>query len=206
MPTKSKIISILICLYLFNANGVSHADTVDYRLLKPEYFASVKHGTQFSDTVEGNKRVFKVVNTKTSQGVKIKINGSWEKHGIFYSYSSGKLKRETIFNKGKKDGLETKYRSSGKLFRETNWVNGVEQGEDIQYHKNGNIDKKCNMENGKAHGTCIWNDFNGTINTERTYVKGEKHGIMKGYRDDGSLSHTEMFENNKKVGKTIWAK
>lgn len=206
MPTKSRMVSILIRSLLFIAIGVSHAYAVDYRLLKPEYFATVKNGYKFSDEFEAQQRLFRVVNTRTIKGVEIKKKGSWKRHGIFYFYSSGKLKRQAIYDEGKKEGVETRYRTKDRsVLSHTDWANGLKHGDETKYNKNGGRSQKCNWENGKVHGTCLWFHSNGNVRTERAYVKGKKHGILRSFKSDGRLAYTEIYENDKKVGKTNWA-
>lgn len=198
--------SLLKCLLLFAVIGVSHASDVDYSSLKPKYFATVKNGYKFSDTVQNQQRNFRVVNTKSTKGVEIKIKKSWKRHGIFYLYSSRKLKKQAIYDNGKKNGVETKYRSStGAVFSHTDWMNGLQHGDETKYNKNGGKSQQCNWVDGKRHGQCSWFHPNGNVSTERTYVKGKKHGILKSYNKNGKLSYTEMFENDKQVGKTNWA-
>jgi len=198
--------ALLTCLLLLTVIGVSHAGNVDYGLLKPKYFATVKNGYKFSDTVKNQQRNFRVVNTKSTKGVEIQIKKRWKRHGIFYFYSSGKLKKQTMYDNGKKNGVETKYRSStGTVLSHTDWVNGLEHGDETKYNKNGGKTQQCDWVVGKRHGQCSWFHENGNVSTERTYVKGKKHGVRKSYKKNGNLSYTEMFENDKQVGPTNWA-
>ena len=90
---------------------------------------------------------------------------------ILTFYEDGKLKDETMYKNGKREGLSKYYYQNGKLAVEQNFNNdGNIEGIRKDYWENGNIQEEC------------------------LYKNGLREGILKEYDEKGKLVGTTYFE------------
>lgn len=78
-------------------------------------------------------------------------------------YPDGKIKSETPYKDGKKDGIEKTYNASGHLFSEIPFKDGVRVGTARLYYDNGKVMSEVEWKNDKIVGEAKLYDENGSL-------------------------------------------
>jgi antitoxin component YwqK of YwqJK toxin-antitoxin module len=98
-------------------------------------------------------------------------------------YDNGRLKRETAFQDGRKNGWEKYWYENGARKEKTRYYNGKKNGLSISWYKTGQ----------QKHEVTYWN---GTMNGLYTEWYPNGHVKMSGYYFDGIPSETWIFRTN----------
>ncbi|MFW6222428.1 MAG: toxin-antitoxin system YwqK family antitoxin [Bacteroidota bacterium] len=114
------------------------------------------------------------------------IKQGWKK--VFFQDST--LKREVLFENGKKEGYEKVYDREGNIISLMEYDNGFLVSREFINRR----DKQ-----GRKQGP--WKTFysDGTIKSAGSYLDGQKHGIFKNYDREGNLENIEKYEKGKKA-------
>lgn len=103
---------------------------------------------------------------------------------FFPDSSNSKIKQETPYDTGRRDGIGYVYAIDGRIL------------EIITYEK-GFISKreKINRKDEEGLKQGIWKEFyaNGKLKSESRYKNGELNGYVKNYTPDGKLEEAELF-------------
>ncbi|MBY0480100.1 MAG: hypothetical protein K2Q21_01995 [Chitinophagaceae bacterium] len=99
---------------------------------------------------------------------------------------SKKLKSETTYLNGIKNGKEIIYSYWGDKESETNWVNGLKQGVQKNYYK-GNIQSEIPFVNGKEEGLALYYDGKGRLRNDELWENGKIKCRDKEYYTNGNL-------------------
>ena len=208
IKTNRKIImkfqTILLVIAFFSViSGGAQDSNFAPNQLKAEYFQdkNVKHNLEFNDK-KGNS--FKILNTDSSKGLRIKKNNKWLKHGAYYTYINGKLDSKTIYNYGKKEGSYESYYSSGKIKFQCDYENDKIEGTWKCFYENGTLLKEINYKKGLKEGTRITYYPNGEKNFVTSFSNDLRHGESLQYNNKGKLESKTEYNNGEKLGKTIW--
>ncbi|MBU1864299.1 MAG: toxin-antitoxin system YwqK family antitoxin [Candidatus Omnitrophica bacterium] len=121
-------------------------------------------------------------------------------HGDFRSYyTSGILKQEGKFRKGKRDGILKQYYENGKIKAEWHFKKGKQHGPCKKYYENKNLKAEWMYKDNRIDGIHTKYYEDGTIESEWRYRKGKRDGKCFVYDVDGKLKYTEIYKNDKKI-------
>lgn len=190
----------LTFLYMPIING---QEDFDPNKLKEEYFQNDKivNEATFVDKL-GNS--YKITNTEYLKGVSIKKDGSWQKHGVFYSFSGGRKTGKTTYSYGKKHGECESYFADSKLQFKWNCENDKREGKWYQYREDGTLSREKVYKNDLIEGEEIVYYVSGAKNFVNQYVGGKKHGEWLQYKEDGKLISKTQFNMDEKVGEEYY--
>ena len=150
--------------------------------------ALLKHD-MYSDTAS-----VKLYNTRAkliAEGTylaKLKI-GTWK------YYKNKLLISEENYVNNIKHGSSKTYYPDGKLFEKTEWKFGLKDGLYQAHYKNGKPYLECRMVNNKRDGYCIFYYPNNEVELEAFYKMNLRHNEWKYFNQDGTHSHTLIYEN-----------
>ena len=109
--------------------------------------------------------------------------GLWREH-----YFDGRLKRETLYKEGLRNGLDLEYYDYPNCLKtEANYRNDTLHGVLIQYYRNCNIRSTMTMVNGKIEGYYRTYHTNGKLEAEGYFKNGELQGVFAVYDRKGKL-------------------
>lgn len=115
-----------------------------------------------------------------------KIDQSDENYtGIKKFYEGDKLKKETTFKNGIKEGLCNNYYDNGKLKRTIWYENNVKEDTAKWYYTEGTVYRATPYKNDKIHGKQIKYHKNGRVMAEIPYKHGLRTPGLKEYYDNG---------------------
>ncbi len=115
---------------------------------------------------------------------------------------SGLDKELNNCQKGKTNGLETKWHKNGKKRSEINYKDGKKHGLSTEWHENGQKKSEINYKNGKEHGLLtLWHE-NGQKNFEENYKNGKEHGLVTSWNKNGKKKYKVNFKDGKAHG--LW--
>ena len=196
---SSKISLIIALIVLISVSGFAQEKFDPYKL-KTEYFsdASIKDKLEFDHDGES----FKIVNTESTKGLKIKHKGSWKYHGIVYKYYKGKLSSQTNYYYGAKEGEYKSFNSKGQLKFHYYFKNNKKHGNWTQYTDKGKLFQEYIYENDKKHGKSTMYHSNGQPQFVKTWVNVKVHGESLHYNDKGKLVSKKVYDMGNQVGKT----
>jgi antitoxin component YwqK of YwqJK toxin-antitoxin module len=197
MKTLLRIFIIgITCLFSFSVK--SQESSFDPNKLKVEFFedAQIKDGLIFDDD-KGNS--YKIKNSKYSNGVYIKKNKQWLKHGVFYTLSDGRKTAMTTYYYGKKHGAHESYYKNGKTQFQYTFENNLKEGSWYQYRENGALVRMSNYKNNLKDGMQFSYHFNGKEEFVTPYVNGLKHGGQLHYNDKGKFLSSIQYEMGKSL-------
>jgi antitoxin component YwqK of YwqJK toxin-antitoxin module len=125
-------------------------------------------------------------------GARGSYNADKERHGkwIFY-YAGGERQKETTYNNGIIEGLETAYYKNGQKLTEIYYENGVKQGEYTFYFDNGNVREKGVYENDQKHGKFEVYYPDGSLDEKGFYRDDRKEGDWLVSNQDGKFDTVE---------------
>lgn len=101
-------------------------------------------------------------------------------------WSSKKLKSESTYLNGIKNGIEIIYSYSGEKDSVINWVNGLKQGVQKKYY-NGKIESEIPFVNGKEEGLALYYDGKGRLRNDELWENGKIKCRDKEYYTNGNL-------------------
>jgi antitoxin component YwqK of YwqJK toxin-antitoxin module len=199
---KLQLILKLIIVFSVSTSS-AQALKFDPNKIKAEYFQDkeVKHKLEFNDK-KGNS--YKIYNTKYSKGLYIKKNEKWQKHGVHYTYSSGKISSKTTYLYGKKEGKYESYQSNGKVKYKCDYVKDKKDGLWQHFRDDSSIFEEIPYSKGLKEGTRIEYHRNGVKNFVTQYSNGVRDGDNLQYNNKGKLVAKTKYSRGKKLGKTIW--
>ncbi len=119
------------------------------------------------------------INITTKDSLKM---GVWREF-----YNNQKLKKETVYKQGKKQGLEITWYQSGCVKQETFYNNGIIDGPITYYNKFCKKELIENYKNGIKEGLEINYYNNGHIKSEGNFKKGNLDGVYKVYTRFGKF-------------------
>ena len=100
-------------------------------------------------------------------------------------WDNGKLKSETHYKNGQKDGLETWWYESGEKESEIHFKNGKPEGLATDYYESGEKKTKVHFKNGKLDGLLTEWYENGKKSSEQNYKDGKKNSLANWWDIDG---------------------
>lgn len=120
-------------------------------------------------------------------------------------WDNGKLKKETHWKSGKKNGLETMWYESGRKREESSFKNGEKDGVSSFWDEEGRKKWEGHFASGNLDGPVTrWNE-NGLKYEVRHFKAGNEAGNTRWYEngnkeseDDGRHHSTMWFENGEK--------
>lgn len=197
---------ILVFLLL---SEFSHGSPLD---LKPEDFKGddKKDGKEFSE----NGVQYRIVNRAETKGILIKKDSGWKKHGMHYKFNSqGVLIEKTPYVEGKIHGLQEKFSDNGQRTIETPYSEGLKNGVEKSYRDDGRCYQETPYTAGNREGKEIKYTPFDTASVKRmvkefeyNWVKNKKHGEVLQFNKNGTIVSREFFQNDNKVGDTIYLK
>ncbi|MFC1479943.1 toxin-antitoxin system YwqK family antitoxin [Candidatus Omnitrophota bacterium] len=132
-----------------------------------------------------------------------------EKDGIRKEYNDdGKLKSETTYENGKKNGPFKLYSyEKGKQYvhEEGTYKDGEKEGIKKSYYPNGKLRYEISYRNGSYDGRSVHYHSNGKIRSDYVYKKGfPVDGVRVNYHSDGKVSQKLSYKNGQEDGVTKW--
>lgn len=119
------------------------------------------------------------------------VNG--KKEGVFREYHNGKIKSEIYYKDDILDGsYRTYYPTKGTLQEEFNYVAGEKEGEQKTYYSNGKIKSERFYKNNKYHGIHRFYQENGELESEKTWKNGQLDGISNSYGHKRIISNYRL--------------
>ncbi len=121
-------------------------------------------------------------------------------------YANGDVFSEISFEKGVRQGLETKYHANKQKYAEINYVDGELQGSYKKFYANGNAMEVGQSLDGYFNGP--WKTFydDGTIQSEFTYAKGKLDGKYTYYDTDGKLYYEYVYRKGEIIAYKFYSK
>lgn len=111
----------------------------------------------------------------------------------FTHYDNGKVKMESSFKKGKKDGLFKVWFESGLLNEIRHYRKNEMDGQWTTWNDKGIKVGEAGYRKGQKHGQwLVWSD-DGKLIYEMYYTKGEKSGVWKNYNDRGEVINSRCW-------------
>lgn len=130
-------------------------------------------------------------------------------------YPDGKLKRETAYVKGLREGLMTYYHENGAIEAKVPYKSNLVDGEVLSYYDDGTPAGDCNYKANKLDGICKIYNEDGTPLSEENYKNGVKDGVSLAYGNgaavlksvyaDDVLIGREVFDDNGALQHKIFA-
>ena len=121
-------------------------------------------------------------------------------------YPSGKLKKESNFVNGKKEGISKFYYESGKLSGECNYENGKLEGIAKTYFESGQLLGEGNYKNEKLEGIGKGYYESGQLKQEVNFVNDKQEGINKGYYESGGIEFIDTYKNGQRINRKKYDK
>ena len=118
-------------------------------------------------------------------------------------YDNGKLKRETHYKHGEKDGLDTWWHESGNKNSETHYKNDKEEGLSTCWYDTGNKNNEIYYKNGERDGLSTYWYYSGNKQSEVPYKNGKKEGLSTSWYETGKKKNEVPCENGKRDGLAI---
>lgn len=108
-------------------------------------------------------------------------------------YESGKLKEETRYSGGKKNGPCRQYDENGILVAEQNYKDDVREGRSASFYANGNVKSELFYEHGEPSG--VQTDYydDGSVYRKLPIKNGYIEGLVKMYAREGFLAFEAPF-------------
>jgi antitoxin component YwqK of YwqJK toxin-antitoxin module len=120
-------------------------------------------------------------------------------------YDNGKLKSETHYKNGEKDGLDTWWHESGNKNNETHYKNDKEEGLSTCWYDTGNKNNETHYKNGERDGLSTYWYYSGNKQSEVPYKNGGKDGLSTYWYESGEKKQETPYKNGKKDGlSTYW--
>lgn len=126
--------------------------------------------------------------------------------GIYYAYySDGVTKLQSgVIKNGQKDGLWTLYYEySGDIFQEENYVNGQQTGIQRSFSESGQILSEGEMIDGSREGEWTWYNNDGTISSSVIFENDKKTGTQTMWSEIGEKTKEEYYEDGVLVSEKI---
>lgn len=102
-------------------------------------------------------------------------------------YPSGNIKTESYFNNGVLEGLQKEFYPSGKIKSEHIFKNGLLEGLQKDFFENGSLEYLIQVKSGKYEGAYKEYYGNGKLKMEAIAKNGILHGPTKSYFESGKL-------------------
>lgn len=119
-------------------------------------------------------------------------------------YESGKLKEETHYKNGKREGISTWYYETGVIKGERNYKEDQLDGIIRWYYDTGSLGTEFNYKNGKLEGLTKLYWENGNVKADHYYANGKREGLNKQYYNSGELRFIYLFKNGKRISKETY--
>ena len=112
-------------------------------------------------------------------------------------YEDGKIKQETYYIKGLKEGSEKVFMNNGDRVSESEFKDDKLNGKHKRYFKNILI-LECHYKEGKLDGeyTSYWD--NGKVCTKTTYKNDKLDGEWEYWNEDGTLKEKLLYKDGEK--------
>ncbi len=159
-----------------NGRGIEYSSITGLKKYEGEFKDGYYdgEGTMYNDSPVNQNMVYKAFFKK---GV---IVSKIENYG--YNTDGDRYIQESFtFCVDKQYSIGEHFSEDGKLRRETNYKDGKKEGKETTYHSNGNKSGECNYKNDKREGKYINYVPNGEISSENNFVNGKEDGIQKSY-------------------------
>ena len=106
---------------------------------------------------------------------------------------NGKLRSETHYKDGKKEGLHTVWYKTGEKWYVYHYKNGRPEGLATVWYKNGEKKEEVHFKNGKQEGLgTSWYET-GRKKFIKHYKNGKENGLRKEWNEDGTLTSEGNF-------------
>lgn len=124
------------------------------------------------------------------------------KNGIFLVFydSTGRIKFESNYLLGKKNGQFLEFEANGDSVLNENFINDLKSGEQRLYYEKGKIGKVVNYQNGLLNGSHKTFSVDGKLEIELYYKAGKNHGTWKYFHLNGKEAKIETWNNGLKDG------
>lgn len=141
---------------------------------------------------------------------KIRSETSWKngvRDGAYRSYwDNGKLNEDGWYTNGKKDRLWTEYSSFGEKMWERPYVNGALNGTRVQWFNDDDprtpqrIAETIQFVNGKKQGELVGYWSDGVVSKRGHYDNDQQHGTWTTYDSKGKVLKSVQFDHGKQLG------
>ena len=118
--------------------------------------------------------------------------------GKFY-YDSGRLRGETPFKEGKREGTGKTYYETGELQGETPFKNDVIEGLKKGYFVSGKVQSETPFVHDKAEGIAKIYYPSGKLQSETPFKENKAEGISKLYYESGKIANEIEFKQSNPV-------
>ena len=115
-------------------------------------------------------------------------------------YPDGKLKRETSYLKGLREGIMLYYHETGAIKAKVPYKNNLVEGQALAYYEDGTLAGDCSYQLNKLDGSCKMYNEDGTQLSEETYKNGVKDGVSLTY-DNGIVALKSVYADDVLVGR-----
>ena len=134
--------------------------------------------------------------------VRFKMN-NFNYTGKYYEwFDDGRLKFESYYIAGKKNGEEKEWHSTGVLRSHFNYLNDKLCGEAKIFYPSGQLQKECYyIEGGRLEGASKDFHENGTLIELKNFKNGALHGIYKVWDKEGKIDYSCDYKDGDKNGK-----
>ncbi|HYC84913.1 MAG TPA: tetratricopeptide repeat protein [Chryseosolibacter sp.] len=131
----------------------------------------------------------------------LKSEGSYRKgkiHGTWKDYwRNGKLRNEYTYDNGSLQGKATEYYESGEKRYDLQYANNALHGYFVEYYEHGQIKQEGWFQDGNREQQWLAYYSDGTLDNDYFYVKGEVSGKAYHYGVDGKLTSTLDYDGER---------
>ena len=152
-------------------------------VLTASLFAATEHYYEFGDLeVRGDGVLIDIKTQKPANGI-----------GRFY-YDSGKLRGETPFQNGLREGVAKTYYENGALKGEATFKNDKFEGLKKEFFDSGRIQSEVPFVNNEAEGIAKFYYESGKVQGETPFKKNKADGVAKFFTPTGKMARTIEFK------------
>lgn len=120
-------------------------------------------------------------------------------------YADGKLKAETNWKNGVREGVRRSWDQSGRLRQEQHFRADVEDGVSSEWNDHGTKVSEIHWKMGKRHGTCRWWYDDGKAKEAITYDNGTLDGPTVKWHSTGKMADESRYRAGRMEGaRTQW--
>ena len=125
----------------------------------------------------------------------------YEYTGIGYEYfEGGKIKSQTSYKKGNKNGMSRRWLENGQLIEKLNYNNESLNGLQLYWFDDGKLRLEQHFKNGKLNGISKSYYENGKLKDEIRFKQNVLNGKYRTFYEDGEKSEVRNYKDGKLDG------
>lgn len=129
------------------------------------------------------------------KSVELRVENGVPTDVVKFYYSNKKLKQETKWKNGARNGWHKVYHENGRLHIKVRFENNIPQDTIVTYHPDGKLRARSQLKNGRMNGFAETYYPNGKLMGEHNMLNDVKNGLSYEYNEDGTLYRILSYKN-----------